>query len=340
MDSIEMNKITALEEENMKLRNEINEMKGHIFDLDKKNDIIKNEIRDNITNNMVFNSNKIIDMIKFEIRDHVNKNISFDLNKINDTISDAITSEIKYHVNKNIIFDLDKVNEIITNEIKQNVSNRLNYNSEKENINDTDNIRYLIKKDILDLTTVQELVKEEKLDICVISYGGSCSNQLVDVLHANGYNVRTPLWDKLLCHCPEYIELDIPIIYIYGNPINSFLSVKRRNPYWIENQKKLSNNLDIKLSDENLLKLMIRQFNIWSNVKKKNVLILKSSEIFEINIVNKLESFLNNKNLQNFPVKYKNPITDIKNLSKEEIVLFNKYKKEVNSIIQQFLYDK
>jgi hypothetical protein len=213
----------------------------------------------------------------------------------------------------------------------------------KENIiNDIKNeVRQnLIKQEIFDLTNINEVVKEEKLDICVISFGGCCSNQLVNVLYANGYNVRTFVWINLLCHCPEYIELDIPIIYIYGNPIKSFLSVKRRKHCWIKIQQMLSNNVNIELSDENLLKLMIRQFNIWNNVNKYNVLILKNSEIFEMSIVDKLQTFLNNKNLKNFPVKYVPPITDVKHVSKDDAVLFQKYKDDVNNIIQQFMNNK
>ena len=71
---------------------------------------------------------------------------------------------------------------------------------------------------------VNDIIKEESLDLCAISHGGCCSNQLVDILTENGYNIRTPIWKNILCHCPEYI--DIPIIYMYGNLMNSFLSVK------------------------------------------------------------------------------------------------------------------
>ena len=126
---------------------------------------------------------------------------------------------------------------------------------------------------------LRETILKEKLDICVISYGGSCSNQIVDLLEKNGYKCRTKLWCDILCHCPEDININIPIIYIYDNPIKSFLSMRERKKcIWKVNQKKLSNGSINKYSDENLLRLMIRQFNIFCN--KKNILIVKSNEIF------------------------------------------------------------
>ena len=38
------------------------------------------------------------------------------------------------------------------------------------------------------------------------------------------YNCKIELWHKILCHCPKYIPVNIPVIYIYDNPIKSFLS--------------------------------------------------------------------------------------------------------------------
>lgn len=65
----------------------------------------------------------------------------------------------------------------------------------------------------------------------------------------------------------------------------------RGDGIWDVNQQKLTNNKDVELSDENLLKSMIEQFNSWTSVKKNNVLILKSCELFKYDIVNKLETF-------------------------------------------------
>jgi hypothetical protein len=186
---------------------------------------------------------------------------------------------------------------------------------------------------ICDLDNIQNIIKDESLNLCVVSYGGSCSNTLVDILEENGYICKTDIWRQILCHCPKYIDVDIPIIYIYDNPIKSFLSMKNRKlGYWDVNQQKLSNNKNIELSDENLLKLMIQQFNRWTDEKKDNVLIIKSSDLFEKNILNTLEIFLKNK-LKNFPIKYKIPSSKIDTIDDKNLIeLFEKYKVEIDKI--------
>ena len=177
--------------------------------------------------------------------------------------------------------------------------------------------------------------KDEELDILVVSYGGSCSNVFTNHLEKNGYKCKTNLWNKILCHCPTYINIDIPVFYIYDNPIKSFLSQKKRgHDIWGVNQKKLSNNSNIKLSDENLLKLMIEQFNSWTNVKRDNVFFIKSNEIFEDRIVNKLEKILK-KEISHFPLKYKQPHITHKNIEDfKSTELFKKYKLEIEKIIE------
>ena len=186
---------------------------------------------------------------------------------------------------------------------------------------------------IINLEKVSGIIKNEKIDVLVISYGGSCSNEFIHVLEKNNYVCKIPIWVKILCHCPEYIDVNIPIIYIYDSPIKSFLSMKKRGPgYWDTNQKKLSNNENIELSDENLLKLMIKQFKSWTNVKKDNILILKTSEIFEENIVNKLSAFLQ-KTVLHFPIAYKTPKTNIEtDIDSTLSKLFEKYKNEIDEI--------
>jgi hypothetical protein len=186
---------------------------------------------------------------------------------------------------------------------------------------------------ICDLNNVQTIIKEEGLNLLVVSYGGCVSNTLVNELEKNNYNCNTKVWRDILCHCPKYIEIDIPIIYIYDNPIKSFISMKNRNHgYWDVNQRKLSNNNNADLTDENLIKLMINQFNSWTNVKRDNVLIIKSCELFEDSIINKLEGFLKKK-LYNFPIVYNKPKTDItNNINIELLPLFEKYKSDIDKI--------
>lgn len=186
---------------------------------------------------------------------------------------------------------------------------------------------------ICDLTNIKEKLDSEGLTLLIVSYGGSCSNTFADLFEKNNYICRTDTYCKILCHCPEFIECDIPIIYIYDNPIKSFMSMKNRgDEFWDVNQQKLSNNTDVLLSDENLLKLMIKQFNSWTNIKRNNVLVINSSEIFEHNIVNKLENFLNTK-INHFPIEYVKPKSDINNISDKELIdLFEKYKYEIDKI--------
>lgn len=186
---------------------------------------------------------------------------------------------------------------------------------------------------IADLDNINDIIKAEGLDLLVISYGGSCSNTLINVFKKNNYNCDTKIWKILLCHCPRYINVDIPIIYIYDNPIKSFMSMKNRaNKPWITNQKKLSNNTNVDISDENLLKLMINQFNEFTTIKSDNILVINSKELFGDAIVNKLENFLGKK-LDGFPIQYIKPKTDINNIEDIELLeLFKKYKSDIDII--------
>lgn len=173
----------------------------------------------------------------------------------------------------------------------------------------------------------------QRQELCVISYGGSCSNALVDVLERNGYRIRTDLWRDILCHCPVYFDMNIPVIYIYDNPIKSFLSMKRRgNDYWGTNQEKLSNNEKIEYSDENLLKLMIRQFKLWTKRNSKNLLVLKSDELFNPNVSHRIKKFLKNIFISDLPLKYKKSKTDLSEMLEEERELFSKYKEDIDII--------
>jgi len=186
---------------------------------------------------------------------------------------------------------------------------------------------------IEDNNYLNEIIKKEGLDLLVVSYGGSCSNTLVEYLKKNGYNCDTDIYKRILCHSPHYVNINVPIIYIYDNPIKSFISQKNRGMgMWGVNQRKMSNNNDVKLSDENLLQLMIKQFNSWTSEKRDNVLIIKSNEIFEKNIVQKLENFLKKK-INYFPIEYKVPKTNIENINDPELIkLFEKYKLEIDKI--------
>jgi len=164
---------------------------------------------------------------------------------------------------------------------------------------------------IQDLTNINQILKDEGLEICVISYGGSGSNELTDILELNGYKCRTSTYHNI-CHCSIPIEIDIPIIYIYRNMIDAFFSQKRRERkmgHWSINQQKLSNNKNTKLSDRNFLNLMTNQFISWKNSNLQNVLFLNYNECFDENIKTKIGNFLKNNNLIGFPFTYKEPKT-------------------------------
>lgn len=185
---------------------------------------------------------------------------------------------------------------------------------------------------IEDLDNINKIIQKEKLELCVICYGGCCSNHVVKILQQQKYNCITPIWRKILCHCPKYIDINIQIIYLYDNPIKSFLSMKRRGyGCWNVNQQKLSNNKDIKLSDENLLQLMIKQFYNFTDKKHENILIINVKELFVSNICDKLSNFLKNK-IEGFPLKYIEPKTKIENMTESDKLLFEKYKSDIDYI--------
>jgi len=186
---------------------------------------------------------------------------------------------------------------------------------------------------ICDLNNINDIIEKEGMNLLIVSYGGSASNTLLATLEKNNYKIYTPTYADILCHCPHYIDINIPIIYIYDNPIKSFLSMKKRGAgIWDVNQQKMSNNKNIALSNQNLLKLMINQFNNWTNIKRDNVLIVKTCELFENKIVEKLENFLKKK-IYHFPIPYKTPKNSIENVEKfGSTKLFKKYKLEIDKI--------
>lgn len=187
----------------------------------------------------------------------------------------------------------------------------------------------------LDENNIKNQLSQEKLDVCIVSYGGSASNTLRTSLEINGYVCSTKIWREILCHCPTKININIPIIYIYRDPIKAFLSMRRRGDnFYLINQRKLSNNTNIHESDELLLELMIKQFHSWTRHVSDTILIIKYEELFSYEIGEKLESFLHRK-LQYFPISFVSPtINDeyINNLNETDIELFNKYKEHINYI--------
>jgi hypothetical protein len=132
-----------------------------------------------------------------------------------------------------------------------------------------------------DKETLERLVYEQKLDVLVVSFGGCCSNALVDVLEKNGFKCRSAIWKKILCHSPMFLDLEIPTIYIYGDPIESYMSMKRRGDgFWLANQKKMSNGRIKRGNGGNLLDLMRTQFDIFTSQSSKKVLVVDKNSLF------------------------------------------------------------
>ena len=187
-----------------------------------------------------------------------------------------------------------------------------------------------------DLENIKFRVKEEELDVCIISYGGSCTNLLFNILRQNGYNKKlTNIWTEILCHYPDYIELDIPIIYIYDILKKGYLSMKNRflncRNYNVLTKYEYDNS---QYSDEKLIKQMIFQYHNWTKKKYDNVLIIKSKELFEPDIKLKLQNFLKNDNLMCLPAIYRKPKIDLNThkICKSDLELFEKYEKEIDDI--------
>lgn len=163
---------------------------------------------------------------------------------------------------------------------------------------------------IIDLKDIPNRIKNENLEVGIVSYGGSASNTLSHFLEKNFIRTRTHIWHEILCHCPEPLPLilnaDIPFIYIYRDIEDAFQSQKKRGKgFWDTNQYKLSNNIDVKCSDQNLKYLMLKQYTKWVNASLQypnKILLLEFNEFFTEKGHEKIKSFLHNKNLKHFPI--------------------------------------
>lgn len=151
---------------------------------------------------------------------------------------------------------------------------------------------------------------EKELDVIVVSYGGSCSNTLTRMLENNKIRCRSKLWHKILCHSPFIPDVSVPIIYIFDNPVKAFRSMKTRGiGFWDVNQRKLSNNKYSDLSDLNLMKLMMTQFDRFvENPEKKKILMFPTHLLFKEEGKKKLEEFFG-KEMNNFPAIFVPPKT-------------------------------
>lgn len=182
---------------------------------------------------------------------------------------------------------------------------------------------------------IVKAVKEQGLDVWIASYGGSCSNTLVNVLQENNLKCKCDIWGDALCHAPVYVNLPIKTIYVYNDIRIALMSMYRRGPRIAHvNQKKLSNNMKYRdYSEENLLKLMISQFKNWIKHKdNSNIMFLKTEDLFKIDTKKRIEDFINVGSIEGLPIKYKKPSTSMDGISDIYIELFEKYKDDIEFV--------
>lgn len=196
---------------------------------------------------------------------------------------------------------------------------------------------------ICNMDTLKERVKNDGLEVCLTSYGGCCTNVLCEILNQCNIITNTPVWGDILCHSPCYVELGIPIIYLYDHPVKSFMSVKRRGKLMKMNYAKMTNNLDSVYTPEKMIRSMINQFHSFTRENRDDVLVLHSKELFQPDISSKLSNFLIrngiNEKIYNdlngkLPLIYKHPSHKDNELTIGLAFIFNRYKNEIQKIAQ------
>lgn len=134
-----------------------------------------------------------------------------------------------------------------------------------------------------------EIIREiNKLDVWLVSPGGSGSTTFNTWLTKNGYNIINHTWRKIGCHHGIPLNLKIPIIYLFADLSKAYMSVSRRksrrdSPYFT-NQRKLTNNYHCQISETNLWKSMKNQIENWvfleDFVFTSDILIIKQNDLY------------------------------------------------------------
>jgi hypothetical protein len=128
-------------------------------------------------------------------------------------------------------------------------------------------------------------IRREAMQLWLCSFGGCGTNMLADYLTARGLVVKTPLWHSLLCHhaAPVSVHSPLKAIYVYGDPILSLRSMKRRPGLGEVNLAKLNNRTGMSYSDASLFRSMLSQFERWTRPNRTNVdiLVVRSEDLFE-----------------------------------------------------------
>ena len=136
---------------------------------------------------------------------------------------------------------------------------------------------------------IKKSIQLEQLDCCIISFGGCGTHYLANHLENKKLNIRTNIWINYLCHYPNVIELPIPIIYIYRDVREAFIS-QLRNNFANKNYKMLNTISKRKYSDENFFIAMYEQFEKF--ILADNIYKIEYNELFNKDKINHLYQFL------------------------------------------------
>lgn len=171
---------------------------------------------------------------------------------------------------------------------------------------------------------IKKSVQLEQMDCCIISTGGCGTHYLANQLEDNGLKVRTSVWNNYLVHFPKFIKLDIPIIYLYRDLREAFISQIRNN--FAEKNYIMMKTSNKKYSNENFIQVMYEQFKSFIN---ENVFKIEYKQLFNNDIIKKLYNFLDIKKFV-FKNNYKTPKQMDFNNYKNIFSKFENKIKEVN----------
>ena len=123
---------------------------------------------------------------------------------------------------------------------------------------------------------LEDVIDHDGMRVVVVSHGGVGTTAFVDYLQKTGVNKQ--VWSRNyfnVVHMPKPVVLEDPyilgklksLVYIFGDPLVSLCSVKRRD-YGARNLKRLGRGTGLwwwLYSDHRLLEAMYLQFKAWTN---------------------------------------------------------------------------
>lgn len=188
-----------------------------------------------------------------------------------------------------------------------------------------------VQSRIVDLRIVPQLMKRQNTNLAIVSYGGSCSNALANALRACRWRVHTKIWDQIVCHCPQYLDFGVPVIYVFEDPVRAFLSQNRRE-LLLMNQHKLTNSTTEDLDPETMFRSMFQQFRDFVRHGKDKVFFLRSSQLFLPETRPALEAFLKCRPLRTLPLQFRAPKTETDKVPSRFEALFAKFRNEIDFV--------